>query len=358
MKIKNLIIAVAFFLMTPHTFAAKMALSPNGGELISGCQHRINIVINTEGVNSRAADAFLSYNPAEIDIIDQLANIGGTQLRPGSVYESYPGNQVNNGVIRLTAFNRIGFFNGRGNLASFVIQGKPGIEQTTINFNYSPGQSTDSNVANAESVDVLNGAYGATFHFKKGSCGSDKTPPVITEIYPENNAMLAPLDTNIEFTITDTNSGVDIDQLKVDINGVIYSKEGENSFNYSGSPAAYRVTIDPPDSFSERKPINIKIQAQDKAGNSITNGVYQFNQFMPVEACQSPEPITCEDLTLKSDLRPAAPAKGSPGFIIFLLILLALSLLLNIELLWKDDRLDFNPHFMVKKIRQNRKKKA
>lgn len=370
MKTKILLITALSLLTFPQiSFGAQMALSPGGGELIAGCPTRINVVINTEGVNSRAADAFLSYNPEEIEVIDQLPQIGGIQLKPGSVYESYPGNQVNNGSIRLTAFNRIGFFNGRGNLASFVIKSKPNVEKTTIGFNFSPGRTTDSNIANEESKDVLSGAYGANFSFKKGSCGSDKTPPKILNITPDDSAMLIE-DQPLTFEIKDLGSEIDLNQLEVQVNDDLFTKEGDLQFSAEGKGSNYKITINPTENFEPLKTVNVKIRAQDKNGNSVEKRIL-FNQFVPVEACQVDEPIevekfTCPEPTIIQTspvhqietLKPSAP-ESSFGFsrelLIFLLILLALSLLLNIELLYLQDPLMLKAKFTVNRIKRGRK---
>jgi len=170
-KITQILSVAVLLLMTPvSAHAAKMSLSPSGGALISGCPQTVNIIVNTEGENTMAADVFLRYNPDEIEIIDQVSSVGGVQIKPGRTYESYPGNIVSGSAIRLTAFNREGFFNGRGVLGSLVFRGKPGATATSLRFDFSPGRSTDSNVADPEATDVLNGVYGADYTFKVGSC--------------------------------------------------------------------------------------------------------------------------------------------------------------------------------------------
>lgn len=169
---------LAILLLPLNAKAATLGLSPGSAELISGCADTISIVIDTEGVNSLATDAFLKYNSNEIEIIDQNTGIPGIQLGIGNAYESYPGNIVSNGTIRLTGFNRSGFFNGRAVLGKIGVKGKPGVTSSVIAFQFSPGNSVDSNVADANSKDVLTSVSNARLTFVPGKCPA---PPPPTE---------------------------------------------------------------------------------------------------------------------------------------------------------------------------------
>ncbi len=335
MKIQTKILTLlALILLAPlPAHAAKMALSPASGNFVTNCATAVNIIINTEGQDSMAADAFLRYNPDEIEIVDQMSGVGGVQLRPGSVYESYPGNIVGNGIIRLTAFNREGYYNGRGVLGSIVFKAKPGVLSSTISFDYSPGRTTDSNVADVASSDMLNGVYGASYTFKTGKCGSDSTPPTIEEIKPSEEEIGAPLDTDVTFVIKDSLSGVNLDTLKIQVNDITYTRNGENKFNYTGSPNKYTITINPAKDFLDRAPVRVKINAQDLDGNAMPEKTYSFNSLMPVEACATQQPLVCApDETLK----PAAPGAigitaGITSWWPWWLVLLC-SLILNLKL--------------------------
>ena len=331
--IKNLWFAgLLFLLFSTPAHAAKMALSPGSAEFRSGCVNVLNVVLNTEGENTVAVDAFLRYNPAEIEILDQLSGVLGVQIRPGSLYQSYPGNIVSNGLIRLTAFNQSGFFNGRGILASIVFKSKPGVESASLGFDFSPGLSTDSNVASSEASDLLNATYGGSYTFKPGPCKADTSPPWVEERSPDDGEVNVPLNSNIEFVIKDNKSGVDLDSLKVEVNDVIYKKEGENQFGYKGKALKYKITVDPAEDFLDRVPVVVKINAQDFDGNVMPEVAYSFNEVIPVEECEcAPCPEELRPAPCPEPLRPAAPPDYSK-FIIALLILLLLSVLYNFRL--------------------------
>lgn len=352
----GLLLILSSSLITNQAHAAKMALSPGGGTFRNNCVNALNIIVNTEGVNSRSADAFLHYNPDEIEIIDQNSSIPGIQLRRGNIFQSYPGNQVSNGVIRMTAYNETGFFNGRGTLASLVFTNKPGVTKTSIGFTFSPGRTTDSNVANTESQDILNATYGGTYTFESGYCSDDSSPPWVEEKEPDHGDMNVPSDSDVEFVIKDNQSGVDLDSLKIDINGTLYTKNGPNFFESSGKKLKYKIKIDPIENFIPRVPVTVKINAQDLNGNVMQEVVYTFNELIRVDQCPEPE-----------QLRPAAPPGFPLSLLLLLLILLALSLLLNIDMLmnagntffahlpWIGERVRIK--FKKRKIRQNKKRK-
>lgn len=182
--LRGLFIIALMWTVLPQANAAKFGLSPGGGEIGAGCNKAINIIVDTEGVNSLAADAFLKYNPNEITIVDASPGLGGTQIGLGNAYEAYPGNQVSNGIIRLTGFNKSGYFNGRAVMGVITIQPRKGVETASISFDFNPGSSTDSNIANEESKDVLGSASGASFKIVEGSCGKQEEPAPVKPAAP------------------------------------------------------------------------------------------------------------------------------------------------------------------------------
>jgi hypothetical protein len=336
---KKYIILISFvalaFAMPNGAHAAKMALSPASGEFHTGCATAISIIVNTEGEKSTAADAFLHYNPDQIDIIDQLSSVGGVQLRPGSIYESYPGNITTNGAIRLTAFNREGFFNGRGVLASIVIKGKPGVDKADLWFDFAPGRTTDSNVANPNSDDIMNAAYGGSYRFTTGSCGADATPPFVESPKPANGAYGVAQDTDIKFTIRDNASGVDVGKLKVWVNDTLYQNTDGYRFEYTGKPTKYEIKIQPKEPFVEMEPVVIKVDAQDLEGNSMSQYRFAFNELVPVTACGGKTVVACEPCA--ETLRSAAPETfGVTSWWPWWFVLLC-SLILNLKL-WTERR--------------------
>jgi hypothetical protein len=306
MKNKILLITAAFALAAltaaPQTQAAKMALSPSEGKFKIGCSNTVNVIINTEGIDSNAADAFLNYDPSQIEIL----GIGA-----GNVYKAYPGRQFGNGSIRITAFNSEGVFNGRGTLATLTFQAKPGVTQSAINFNFTQGSSTDSNVADLSANDVLSGAYNGNYTFITGKCTGDITPPAIDERNPEPGAINVPLDSNLDFFIKDTGSGLDLDSVEVTINGTTYTTKDNEAFTATKEGNGYKITINPALDFLANEPVKVVVKAKDKDGNTMTDLAYSFNELRAIGSC----PV--------ETLRSAAPARAYLyGYLTFLILFL------------------------------------
>ena len=215
---------LSFTLFSAETHAARMFLSPTNQEFTNECNSTVNILLDTEGIDTNAADAVINYNPNEVDIIDQDNSQPGIQIKNGNTYAVYAGNIADpaQGKIFLTAFNVFGAYNSGGTpgtYGSIILQGKPGVTSTDLTFDFTPGETKDSNVADLLSDDILTSVGNGNYTFTVGFCGSDTVPPTVINRDPAPDSKDNPLDSNITFNITDNASGVDIDTLEVDIDG-------------------------------------------------------------------------------------------------------------------------------------------
>lgn len=308
-KLKQILFALGISLIfaTP-THAAKLALSPAEAALRVGCNSTVNIVINTEGADTNAADAFLHFNPNEIEV---------TRIGLGNVYKAYPGRQINsNGLIRITAFNDEGSYNGRGVLATLNFKAKPGITSTEIRFEYVAGGTQDSNVANLQATDILSGVFNGKYTFTEGKCTTDTTPPYVENVNPEPFSNQIPSEENIAFEVKDKLSGVDLKTVEVNVNGENFTAEGEKSFTSEKSTGGYKITVDPSAPFENSVPVSLVIKANDLDGNKMEPFKVGYNQLMTSADC----PV----------LRAAAPEIKISWF--WLWIPLILSALLNLYL--------------------------
>jgi len=260
--------------------AADFWIAPASDTYKMECEYSVNIMIDTEGVDSNAADAVIEFNPAEIEFIDQVTNMPGTQVKPGTTYQMYPGNVINEteGRVYLTGFNVIGGYNGSGVYGSLVFRSKPGITSTSFNFYYVVGGSTDSNIADMLSNDILDGVAGASYNFIPGPCVDDTTPPWVTNPSPTPGQRGVPLDSNIAFNLRDNLSGVDLDSVQIFIDGIEYTLAGPNTFTYTGDALNYRITVDPIQDFLPDTPVRVEIRAQDLAANIMNPYIYTFNE--------------------------------------------------------------------------------
>ncbi|MFZ5365522.1 MAG: Ig-like domain-containing protein [Patescibacteria group bacterium] len=275
--------------------AAEFHLSPASDTLRQGCEYSANIMINTEGVETNAADAVIVFNPNDVEILDQVTNMPGVQVKPGTVYQMYPGNVVDEAQQRilLTGFNVIGGYTGTGVFGSIVFRSKPGVTNTNFNFYFVPGLTTDSNIADMLSNDVLTRVANASYTFVPGPCVDDTTPPWVQNPSPSPGQQGVPLSANVAFNILDNAAGVDLNAVTVKIEGIEYKLAGPNTFTYTGDPLNYRITVDTIQDFTPDTPVQVEIRGQDLSGNTMNPYIYTFNEPIPDTAppyVQNPDP--------------------------------------------------------------------
>ena len=350
----SLIIGLMAAFQTP-AHAAELSLSPASGILTEGCQNTVDIIVNTQGADTRGADAFMTYNPNEIEMLSIL---------PGSMYKSYPGKIISNGDIFITAFSENGFFKGNGTLARLVFRGKPGVKSTTISFKYSPGSTVDSNVAGREANDMLTSVFSGTYTFETGSCEPDivrpsapeeprapppdTDPPYVDNLRPGVSWENMVPNTDLTFDLMDDMTGVDLNSVIVELDGITYTTYSDNKLKYDGNKQKYRIKIDPDKDFAkeegERIPVNIK--AKDLDGNQFTLNYY-FTAY-PTSICPDDE------------TRPAAPgitySRGARYIIWILLIFLLIVLITNVWLVTepcvREEMIEMKSELKKRKIRK------
>lgn len=296
--------------------AASLTFTPSAGVFQQGCSAKVDIAIDTQGISTNAADAVVLFNPAEVEIEDQNAGQAGTQVKAGNVYELYVGNVVDSaqGKIMLTGFSIIGTFSGSGNYGSIFFKSKPGVTSTTFQFQFSPGESTDSNVADTNGNDVLTSVNTASYTFESGDCVPDTQSPSVSSVSPANGSSNVPLDTDVSFHLQDNQSGVDLNTLSIQLYDVIYD-QSHVDVTIAGIPVDYTVTIDPADDFPSGTEIVLVVSASDLVGNVMPAKVFSFNKppvpaAMAVcgngvveggEACEPPGAFGCS-ATCQADL--------------------------------------------------------
>ena len=109
---------------------------------------------------------------------------------------------------------------------------------------------------------------------------SDLDPPYIDNEAPAPDNVNVPAANNVVFQIHDTGTGVDLNNLFVEVAGTSYSLAGPNVFsvNTLSAPNDYEITIDPLVDFAAGQAILVKIEAQDLAApiNYMTDYYYVF----------------------------------------------------------------------------------
>ncbi|MBU1146660.1 hypothetical protein KKD80_03905, partial [Patescibacteria group bacterium] len=290
------IAAVGFSFLVGHVvFAARFELTPPSTGFITGCDSAISIEIDTEGATSDAANVLVHYDPTKIEIVDTNPTVAGIQIRNGNAYEAYADNVVlpGSGLIRLTGFSFLGHLSGRATFGTIIFRGRAGAADAAFTIEYVAGSTTDSNIAEfLTSDDLLTGVGNGSYTFRGGSCVADVVPPNVLNPAPAPDERGVPLDTNITFDIRDSQSGVDLDTLTVNVDGIIYTRGGLNRFSFVGTPESYAVAINPDTDFTPGAPVLVEINASDFSGNNMAPYRYLFNQ----PAAPPPIPPSCEAL--------------------------------------------------------------
>lgn len=287
----SVVIAVGFsFLEGAH--AASLTFTPSSTVFKQACSVKIDLVVDTQGVSTNAVDAVVLFNTNEVTIEDQNTSVPGTQIRTGNVYEIYAGNLVNEseGKILLTAFSVMGNFNGSGLLGSIYFRSKPGITSTTFQFEYAPGVSTDSNVADLNGSDVLSSVNSGAYTFQTGPCVADTQAPSVSQVVPANNATGIPLNTNIGLHISDNQSGVNLNTVEIQVHDVVYTSSSPE-LTLTGLPLDYTFSINPAADFPAETEIVMVVKATDIDGNVMSPKVYSFNRPVPPPPPPPPPPV-------------------------------------------------------------------
>jgi len=287
--LSGLLIAFAFMLIgfANQANAASFYLWPSEKTINPGSVATVYAGINTQGESVNAADMFLTYNPAEIEI---------TSVRGSSAFESYLAPQYGNGSIRLTAYSVGSSLNGTGTFASISFKSKTGVTSASINYVFSFGSTTDSNIANLSSSDVLSSASGGYYTFEKMEAATvpkDKQPPYVLETFPENGVRDIPSNAVFFFRIKDTQSGVYLQTVRVTINDVPYTEDDSDNFGAwsCNDPKEFCIVIDPKENFDEEEPVYVKIEARDQDGNWMDPIELSFNNPEELRAAALAETI-------------------------------------------------------------------
>ncbi|MFA6421886.1 MAG: hypothetical protein WCV92_00550, partial [Candidatus Buchananbacteria bacterium] len=269
---------ILIFLM-PEVQAANFSFDA-GGSLRQSCSETISVMMNTDGEIANSADAFIKYNSSQITVDDVL---------PGTAFNFYsdPIIDPDSGLIKFTGYG--GKLSGKGTFAYLRLRTNPGVSNTRLSWDFTFGSTTDSNIGRrSDAVDILTDVTNGNFDFGTGVCEQDKDGPIIDNQTPGPGASNQPLDSEITFTISDIDSGVDINSLIITItnNGITTSYDS-SKFTYTerSSNKSYDIKIIPYPSFVSGEPVFIDYTAKDLKGN-VGRGGWDFNNANLVYECK------------------------------------------------------------------------
>ncbi len=96
---------------------------------------------------------------------------------------------------------------------------------------------------------------------------TDVSGPVCNQFDPQQSWTSVLLDDSVSFHCTDAETGVNIDSLKVQLNGISYTKSGTNTFTYAGDSSDYLITVNPSTDFLTQYAFEVVIDVWDNNNN-------------------------------------------------------------------------------------------
>jgi hypothetical protein len=281
----------------PAVYAAGPSFSFNTSnfQAIQSCTGRLQVIIDTAGQTSNAADIILKYDPTKIEIKDAKPTTAGIQIYTGTAYDVYAGNIVDttNGTIKLTGFNSN--LNGKAVFAELEFNPKAASGSTQIAIEFqgaSQLNSKDSNIADATtSNDILSSVQNVNISFTSGPCDGDTTAPAISFVSPQHLQQNIPANAQIKFTVSDSGSGVNIQTLQIALNGVQYTASSPG-VTITGSSASYEITIIPSQPIPQDTASSMYVNVKDFNGNT-REATIVFNVPPDQEILITPMPFNC-----------------------------------------------------------------
>lgn len=153
--------------------AATLSLFPSSGTFNKGCSFFLDVVLDTQGVQTDGTDAILMYDPSRF-------SINTSAITPKTnIYPDFPGNNVDEvgGKITISGLASVNTpFSGKGTLATlqFTVKDTAPTGLTQVNFDFDPNnkaKTTDSNVVERTTiVDTLNSVVNGSYVVGTGQC--------------------------------------------------------------------------------------------------------------------------------------------------------------------------------------------
>lgn len=178
---RSLVLTIAILLPSVIS-AATLSVSPSSQTINMGDSFSVTVNLDTQGAQIDGVDLrYLNYNPAILQLEDANASASGVQITPGSLMPMTLANSANTTLGRVT-FSQVtaggNKYIGSGTLVTLTFKALS-LGVANITFNYTSGNTTDSNVASQGSdilTAVINGSYTVNNPSASGSPSLTSTP--------------------------------------------------------------------------------------------------------------------------------------------------------------------------------------
>ncbi len=145
---------------------ARLTFEPASAPLKVGEEATFKILLDTDGDSTTGVDLALKYNPSLIEVVDANPDVAGTQIGKGELFSLVPLNSVvlATGTINYSAVQQAAdepIVAANQTVAVVTIRAKSA-GTANLQFNFTPGASSDTNVAAIGGRDLLNRVDKAT----------------------------------------------------------------------------------------------------------------------------------------------------------------------------------------------------
>jgi len=177
------------------TRPASMYFSPGTSTITvnSAREFTVGVMVNTGGANASGADSHVIFDKTKLAFVSGTYPAGTATFFP-LAFMSMPTAATANASGRISMARVIAlpaegeatvYTNGSGTFATLTFKALTGVTSATLNFDFTLGSTTDSNVAGTiAGSDILGSAPSATYTFIAGGDGNE-TDPYIDSIVPE-----------------------------------------------------------------------------------------------------------------------------------------------------------------------------
>ncbi len=220
---KVLFMGVVFFMGvqiamadTSFSFSVPEGQGASNNEFYHGRCVRVDVMLDTDGHATGGADLEINYDNSRIAIVSSDCSTSATTIYPDNQYDNYPNNHVTTNKITLGAYNNPGnTYTGGGRFAYFYFTVLDGAGDYDLDFEFTPGNTTDTNLAEAGTGnDILQHADSYTLHF-----ADDNDTPYVNNENPANGATNVQVISNILHRLNDDDAGVNFSTLTESLTG-------------------------------------------------------------------------------------------------------------------------------------------
>lgn len=176
----SMIVLMLLFVSQSAFAAPQLLFSPNSLEVPTSGSVAVDVIIDTDNQDAIGADAFIKYDSDQI-VIDSV--------EAGNAFNDYPAltNKLSASTVIISgiASNKSRALSGQAKLATIYLHGKQ-VGSGQLTFDFKPGSSTDSNIADVAATGDILGQVGVlNYTVVQGTSPNSVAPP--PTLHTQNN---------------------------------------------------------------------------------------------------------------------------------------------------------------------------